>query len=455
MSMNFIRKYTQSYLRDVGSNAGLALYFKNTVWLFFEKLVRVAFGLGIGIWVARYLGPKDFGILNYAISFVLLFSALSAIGLDNIVVKELTESRYPEADLMGTSFAMKLGACICAYALIAFVSFQMNNVPQTNKIILIVAISLLFQPMNVLEFFFRSQVRARYFAMSSIISLIFVAIFRAYLIISQGELFFFAGVFAIEYLITGVALIFFYTYSRRSPFQWRFEIRIAADLFRLSWPLLFSGIMISIYMRIDQVMIQKMLGNQSVGFYSSAVRISEAWYFIPLVLCQSLLPSIVNAKSYDKVQYNVRMQKLYEMIALVSTGITLPIFLLSNALIPFIYGAEYAPAGPALQYHVWAGMFVGLGLASSNWLLVENLQRYQMFNLTCGAVINIVLNYFLINRFNIQGAAVATLISYFYSSYAALLFFSKTRPCFFSLTSALFQFRFFSSLFGASIGNSK
>ena len=112
-------------------------YFKNTSWLFAEKIIRMMVGLFIGIWVARYLGPEQFGLFSYAVSFVGLFIAISTLGLDTIVVRELVKNESNRDILLGTAFRLKLlGAFGVIIVLGIAVNFTTNDL-STNLLIFI------------------------------------------------------------------------------------------------------------------------------------------------------------------------------------------------------------------------------------------------------------------------------------------------------------------------------
>jgi O-antigen/teichoic acid export membrane protein len=221
----------------------------------------------------------------------------------------------------------------------------------------------------------------------------------------------------------------------------RFNKKIAQNLLKDSWPLILSGMVIAIYMRIDQVMIKEMLGSESVGQYAAAVRISEAWYFIPMVIASSVFPAIINAKKISEELYYARLQQLYSFMVWLSIAIALPMTLLSDWVVHLLYGNQYQQAGNVLMIHIWSGVFVFLGVASGKWLLNENLQIFSTINTSIGAILNIFLNYIFIPKFGIEGAAWATLISYCVAAYLGLAFFKKTRINFINLTRSLFFLR--------------
>ena len=232
-----------------------------------------------------------------------------------------------------------------------------------------------------------------------------------------------------------------YWRKRGNPFCWEWNLQIAAKLLRNSWPLILSGVVISIYMKIDQVMINSMMGAEAVGVYAAAVRLSEAWYFIPVVITSSVFPAIINSKAQDETRYYQQLKKLYNLMAWLAITIALPISILAPWIIEILYGPDYAGAASVLTIHIWAGVFVFIGVASSKWLLNENLQIYTTINTSIGAAVNVTLNYYLIPLHGITGAAAATLVSFAIAGYLSHALFGKTRGNFIRLTNSLFPVR--------------
>jgi len=181
-------------------------------------------------------------------------------------------------------------------------------------------------------------------------------------------------------------------------------------LLRDSWPLILSGMVISIYMKIDQVMIKEMLGAQQVGHYAAAVKLSEAWYFIPMAITSHVFPAIINAKKQSEELYYQRLQKLYNLMVWLAVAIALPTTFLAPWVIRVLYGEAFLPAAGVLSIHIWASVFVFLGVASGKWFLCENYIKKNFYRTLFGMVINAVLNLILIPLYGIYGAAVATLL---------------------------------------------
>jgi len=253
------------------------------------------------------------------------------------------------------------------------------------------------------------------------ISGISAAIIKLLLISLGAGLICFAAVMVIESVILAIGLVTAYIKQKLSIFNWKIKFDLAKRLLRDSWPLILSGVAISIYMRIDQVMIKNMLDAKAVGNYAVAVRLSEVWYFIPMAITSSVFPAIINAKKVSEKLYYSRLQKLYDLITWLAIGIALSMTLLANDIIRILFGTQYQVAAGVLRIYVWAGIFVFLGVASSQYLIAENYTKISFYRTFIGAIVNVVLNIIMIPKYGINGAAIATLVSYFVSVFSIVL----------------------------------
>lgn len=392
---------------------GFMKYFKNTSWLFFEKMLRMFVGLFVGIWVTRYLGPERFGLFSYAQSLVGLFAAIATLGLDGIVVRELVKDESRANDLIGTAFYLKLiGAILTLLVLVIATQFTSND-RYTNSLVFIIASATIFQSFNVVDMYFQSKVLSKYVVFSNIISLFISSIVKITLILINAPLVVFAWAILFDSIVLALGFIYFFLkYSISEIKKIKFNKTIAISLLKDSWPLILSGVVISIYMKIDQVMIQDMLGSEAVGQYAAATRLSEIWYFIPTILVSSLFPAIVNARKQSEELYYSRLQKLFDLVVWIAIVIALPMTFLSDMIVDILYGKQYSQAASVLMIHIWASIFVFLGVISGNWYINENLQLLAFLRAFYGMISNIFLNLLLITKYGIQGAAIATLISY-------------------------------------------
>ncbi len=431
-------------LKSLKDNQGFMKYFKNTSWLFAEKILRMAVGLFVGVWIARYLGPDKFGLFSYAGSFVGLFTAIAALGLNDILVRELVQHPEKENELLGTAFYLKLMGAILTLVILYIAVHFTSNEHYTNMMIFIIASATIFQSFNVVDVYFQSKVMSKFVVYANILSLFVSSLVKISLIILDAPLIAFAWVVLFDSFVLACGFVYFFLKNSEFKIQnLKFSKLTAVRLLKDSWPLILSGMVIAVYMRIDQVMIKEMLDNEAVGNYAAAVRLSEAWYFIPMVIASSLFPAIVNAKKQSKELYYVRLQKLYDLMVWMAIAIALPMTFLSDWVVNLLYGNQYSQAGDVLMIHIWAGVFVFLGVANAKWIINENLMLNGMIRTSIGAFVNVILNYILIKKLGIMGAAISTLISYFIANYFGLLFYKKTRICFWQQTKALNIFKDF------------
>lgn len=412
-------------------------YAKNTSWLIGEKILRIFTGLFVGIWIARYLGPEQFGLLSYAQSFVFLFMAFATLGLDRIVIRELIKDESKRDVLLGTSFVLKLLGSLMILPLLWMATYFTDKNNETGNLVLILASATIFQSFNVIDFYYQSVVMSKYVAWANTITLFTSSLIKILLILGEAPLVAFAWMGLFDSLVLAIGLVYFYLVkTKHKLLGWKFSWWSAKQLLKDSYPLIISSVMISLYMKLDQVMIKHMLGNNAVGQYAAAVKISEAWYFIPFALCGSIYPAIQHAKSVDEKLYYDRLSKLYALVVWMGLGMALAMSILGEFVINLLYGAGYGDSSIVLMVHIWCGIFVSLGTASSIWINIEGLSKISMYRTVLGMVVNILLNLILIPRLGIIGASIATLVAQITAAYIYDIFDKKTRFIFYQKTTA-------------------
>ena len=440
--MNILKKIVQ-----LKHHSGFRKYFANTSWLLVERALRMAVSLFVSIYVVRFLGPERFGLLSYALSFVGIFVALASLGLDEVVVRELIKTPEQREKILGSSFLLKLvGTLLMWTAILVAIPLTENDL-QTNILIIIIAFGSVFLAFNVIDLNFQAKVKSKYVVHAQFVQLIISSIVKIILVVNEAPLIWFASIYSLDVIVLAMGLVFAYLYNGDNIFSWEWSFETSKYLLHDSWPLILAGVVISVYMKIDQVMIKEMLGAKEVGLYAAAVKLSEAWYFIPMAIASSLFPAIINAKVYQKEEYYKRLQKLYDLMVWGSVAVAIPTTLVADWLILILYGNEFKDAADVLRIYIWAGVFVALGVASSKWLVIENLQIYSFYRTALGAVLNISCNLWLIPIYGIKGAVFATLISYFFVAYVSLGFFKKTRGNFWTVTYSLNPYAAFRRVF--------
>lgn len=428
--------------RRIANRPNLVKIVDNIGWLFLDKVLRMGVGLLVGVWVARYLGPEQFGLLNFAGAFVGLFGAIAGLGLQSIVVRDIVRDPAGKEETLGTAAALQIAGGVIAYGLILATIFWLRpDDPLAKTIVAILGALMLFKVSEVAAYWFEAQVLSKYTVwVQNGVFLVFAAI-KVVLILRNAPLIAFAWATMAEAFV--VALLMLAMLSLHGPRlrQLRMTLARAKGLLADSWPLVLSGIAIMIYMKIDQIMLGQMLDDTAVGIYSAAVRVSEVWYFIPMSIVASVFPAIIAAKKHSEALYHQRLQRLYDLMVILSLAIAIPMTFLSGPLIELLFGSAYNEAGSILSIHIWASIFVFLGVAGGRWFIVESRQMLSLQRTVAGAVANVILNLFLIPAFGVIGAAFATVISQAVASMFYDVIQSETRKMFFMKAASFNVFR--------------
>ena len=418
-------------------SAGFKKYFFNTSWMMTEQILRVILSLCVGIYIARYLGPEQYGLLNYAISFTGLFLFLGNLGLGPIVIRELISDPKNSESILGSAFVLKLlGSFLFLIVILIVLSLSLKGL-DVQALMFIIALGTLFDSFDIVDIFFRANVLAKYSSIAKSCALLISSVLRLWLVFIESDLIWFAAMISLECLFRSIFYLYFYTNLYSSILKWRFSISKCYELLSDSWPLLLSIVGVTLYNRIDKIMINEMLGYKAVGLYSAGTRISMSFFIFSVVLCNSVFPAIINAKATDKVLYYFRLSSLYNLVVWVNIFIGICVFFSANFFVMILFGQAYDLAGSVLAIHIWAGIFIGLEQASNKWIIAENLQNYLLVRIILGAIFNVFLNYILIPLYGIKGAAFATLLSRFVFGY---LFYAFSKRTFITFKMQTFSF---------------
>ena len=388
-------------------------YVKNTGWLLVGKLLSLV----VGFIIARYLGPYAFGDLSFADAFAALFAAVGTLGLDSFIIREIIQHPDKRDEILGTSLVMRLAAnaVLIPLAILTYLAFRQLSTNETDvSLALLIALcssAALFKSFNIIDSYFQSQVASKYVVHVQNVCLLLTTCVKIALIYNHAPVLYFAGALVFDSAILALGLLFIYKRKQVHLHTWTFNWTRAKSLIQQSWPLILTAVMISIYMKIDQVML-KSAGSKIVGIYSAAARISESWYFIPVAIVTSVFPAIIHARKTDIERYHKRLQNLYDLLVGISLPVAILVSIFANQIIHLLYGNPYQGAGILLSIHIWSGIFVFLGSASSQFLLAEGYTLISFSRTAFGALVNVLLNSWLIPIYGALGASIATLIAY-------------------------------------------
>jgi O-antigen/teichoic acid export membrane protein len=411
----------------------------NIGWLLADKVLRMGVGLFVGVWVARYLGPERFGLFSYAAAFAAIFSAIATLGLDGIVVRDIVREPERRDDILGTAFVLKIFGGLIAFLMTLTAILVLRPVDSlTQWLVGIIALGAIFQSFDTIDFWFQSQVQSRYSVVAKNAAFVLLAITKVILILCNAPLVAFAWAGTAETAVGAGGLVLVYLSSGGKMSSWKRSVDLGIRLLHDSWPLIFSSIVIVIYMRIDQVMLGEMAGNSEVGVYSAAVGLAEVWYFIPGVVVSSTFPSVIAARMESDELFHDRLQKLYNLMALLAYMVAIPATFFAGPIVELLYGSAYVKAGPMLALLVWAGLFTNLGIARSSFLTTMNWTKVHFVTVFLGCLVNVALNLVLIPCYGGMGAVIASCVAYWFAAHGACFVY---RPLFrtgIMLTRAIF-----------------
>jgi O-antigen/teichoic acid export membrane protein len=404
----------------------LKKYFENAFWLIFEKGFTLFVGMVVGIYVARYLKPETFGLLNYAISFVGIFSAFSTLGMDQIIVRELAKGGKRD-DLLGTGFVLKGAGSIVLILLMVATMFFMGHDSFTNTLILIIAFAEIFKAFEVINYFFQSQVQSKYVIQIQLLINLLLSFAKLGLVLVHAHLIWFAIIIVVGTVLNAVGFVCAYQKREGSARAWKFHKPLAFELLKESWPIALYGIALHIQARIDQVMLGKMLNNYEVGQYSVALKFIEIFGFVPMILMNTFSPAVAKAKAASEELYQHRLVNLYRLMFATFLVVAVPIYLFAEDIIKMLYGLEYQAAGYLLSLFALRLFFSNMGVGKSVFIINESLFKYSLLTVVIGAIVNIALNYLFIPMYGTVGSIVASMLSFTASIFLVDLFFEKTR----------------------------
>jgi PST family polysaccharide transporter len=371
-----------------------------------------------------------FGLLNYATAFVALFSSIADGGMQSVVVRELVRRQEREI-IMCTALLMRLvGACIAILLAIGFASVLRHGDIVAVGMVMIMSLAMIPQAWDIIEFEHQSRMTTRPIFITRAVSFSIFSIVKVVLIATN------AGVVSFAWAVVGEAtfsavMMSMLPHARLSltnaaKISWT-EMKF---LFNTCWPMMIAGLSVMLYMRIDQIMLGQILGDRAVGTFSAAVRVSEAWYFVPVAVLSSFSPALLITMKESQQRYQEKLLSITRLLLWLSVVMATAISLGSRWIIHFLYGANYTAASSVLVVHAWAGVFVSLGVSGTPWFINAGLLRLKMGQSVAGAVINMAMNLYMIQAFGVVGAAISTLICQCFTAVLFNSLDSRTRPLF-------------------------
>lgn len=399
---------------------------KNTSWIIGERIAQMFISLIVGSLSARYLGPSNYGYINYGASIVALFSAITKLGLDSIIVKEFIDKKDDNGRIIGTAIVMRTISGFLSMFLILIAVVLLNPDNRLIQFLTVLqSISLLFQSYEIFDLWFQSNLNSKRTSIVKFIAYLIVSVYKIYLLVTSKSVIWFAFSNTLDYFVIFILLFLFY--KKEQGQKLKVSRRTAKDLFGKSYHFIISGLMVTLYMQMDKIMIGNMLDEYKVGLYAAATTICTLWAFIPEAIIHSFRPSIYELKKKNEDLYIKRLKLLYSIIFWLGIAFCTFISLFSKYIILILYGKQFLDAQLTLIIAVWYTAFAHVGVARNVWIVCEDKGKYAKKFTVVGAIVNLFFNFIFIPILGINGAAIATLLSQISVLLVAPLFYKETR----------------------------
>tara|TARA_A100001011_G_scaffold395245_2_gene489689 strand:- start:3190 stop:4449 length:1260 start_codon:yes stop_codon:yes gene_type:complete len=380
----------------------------NLSWLLFDKLFRASINILLSIFLARNLGPQSFGILNYLLAFIFLFVALSSLGMSPVLINQIIKKKNINYHIyIMNAYYLRFIFSLVNYFIFIFLVKTINEDIIYYNFSLILGMIIMFKSCEVIFSYFEAKSLSKFIVVSQFIGLLSSGSVILYSINTNLDEIYIYYALLLDVVIVFLLINFFYLSNFKNIFV-GFNILILKKIIKKSLPVLISSLSIILYMRIDQIMIKSLVDEYNLGIYSVSVRFIEIFHFIPKIIMISFLPILLLSK-----KYKIDLLNLNSIIFKFSLILMISIFLSSDFLIPFVFSDVYSESVSSTKVLSLSLIFVFIGVANEHWYVSNNLQRYYAIYVLLGAVVNIFLNYFMILKFGIIGAAYSTVITYF------------------------------------------
>ncbi len=399
---------------------------KNASWIIMCRVVQAVLGLIISMIMARYLGPSNFGLLNYANSIVTFVIPVMRLGIHGVLVQEFVASEEYEGEILGTSITLSfISAIVCIIGIITFVSCVNAGERDTIIVCTLYSFTLIFQSFEMINYWFQAKLLAKYSSIIALIAYTVVSLYKIILLINRKSIFWFAVANTLDYLVIAAGLLI--VYHRLGNQKLRYLKRRAKKLISIGKYYILSDLLITVFAQTDRIMLKSMMGNQATGYYSAAVACAGMTQFVFGAIIDSMRPTIFESKKKSEELYKKNLARLFSVIIYLSLIQSVVMTLFAPLIVSILYGRQFIQSISALQIVVWYTTFSYLGSARNIWILAEGKQKHLWKINLFGALANVLLNTLLIPPFGVNGAAIASLITQFATNFITGYIFAPIR----------------------------
>ena len=390
-----------------------------------DRFARMGLALVVGAWIARYLGPGLYGELSFIYAYLAFYQSAAPLGVDGVVVRDLSVDSSSASEILGTTLILRVTAgAACWIAAVSGLAIWYGFGSQEALLCALAGGSLIFQAFDTFDLWFQSKSQSKRTIVPKFISYLCVTVIKVALIMNAAPLYAFAFIQAIDGIVSSIGLYVSYRlFPTEKPLQASF-VR-AKRLISESFPFMLTAIAVSVYMRIDQLMITYFLGYEAAGIYAAAIPLSTVWHVIPTTLYVSLAPYIARKKHESEAAYDAALLMIFRFFGGTAIVLSLATALAAPLLVDIIYGKQYKGVDQILAIHVFTNFPVFQGVAQHFWLINESAGRQALWRTLCGGVVSVAANLVLLPTIGLPGAAIAAVMSQAVSAVFSNIIFNR------------------------------
>lgn len=412
----------------------------NFFWLLFDKFFRMGVGLFVSVLIIRHLGSETFGKWNYVIAFQSFFSVFITLGLDTIVMRELVLNKGSEKEILGSTLFLRISGATAAFFLSNIIFFIWTGADtELSVYMFLTSFGAIFLAFDSADLHYRSELKSKVSVLAKNSAFALTTFLRIYLLCIAADLKYFVAAAAAETVLGAVFLLFIYRKHYGSILRWKPEKKHIKKLISESWTWALALFITTIYMKIDQIFIGDLLDKRILGIYSASQKLYDIVYSFISMAFFSLFPKIAALYERNQVIFEEKSRQLVFLFTLFAVLTAIFMFFWGDTICALLYGAKYVGVEKVVVYHFFALIFVANGFMRSGFLTVRKNNSDLIYINATTAVLILPLNYFVIQKFGIEGAAAMTVVLQAFAFWLSNLFFASTRPFFYLQTRAMLK----------------
>ena len=388
----------------------------NAKWIIGCKIVQSLIQFVVGTLSARYLGPSNYGLINYASAITAFFLPIMHLGLDATLVQEYNDSPTRQGQILGTALVMNLAsAVVCVIGVTSFAAVANRG---DNVAILVCALystSLFFQAIEMLQYWFQAKLLSKYSSLAMLCSYVVVSVYKICLLVSGKSVYWFALSHAVEYGVTGLILLI--TYRKKGTQKLSISLPIARMLLNKSRHYIIASLMVAAFSRIGGVLLTLLCGEAENGFFATAVTCVWITTFVFNAITDTARPVILDSKNSSRKGYEKNVSRTYGLIVWLALAQSLFFTLFAGTVVRILYGESYLPAVPVLRILCWQSVFSYMGYVRNIWILAEEKHSVLWKINLIGVITNVTANVCLIPLWGACGAALASVLTQFFTNF--------------------------------------